>query len=259
MKPITTLALLLAAAILLCSGSADAARLRGPSSRNPGTFRARSLWGEVTAKKNVDDFCTYNGDCKSGHCIRSLCTEGKVGDTCGNNGECYGTSWSHGPGVTYTQGLDYRDRGTTVRGVASKEACYAACLANKQCKVGVFTAWDKTCWIKYSKNEPVKKSGRVACEPYAAASYASTCAHDGCFCNAGRCKARLPEAAGCNDGSQCSSGHCRQFLCSDGTPGSSCDHDSECNSGGCKNNQCNCVNSGLAGFFTNGRCIGKNP
>ena len=68
--------------------------------------------------------------------------------------------------------------------------------------------------------------------------YAEECAGGKCWCDAGRCATKLPEAHGCNDGSQCSSGHCIRFKCADGSKDSTCDNSGQCDAEECAGGAC---------------------
>ena len=55
----------------------------------------RNLVG-IFDKKPVGNYCTLNGDCISGHCIRFTCAMGGENNTCDNDGQCYAEACAGG-------------------------------------------------------------------------------------------------------------------------------------------------------------------
>ena len=161
-----------------------------------GPFSAKCSDGEF------GQWCSDKSHCNSGHCIRFECADGTEASTCDNNGQCYADD-------------------------CAGSACF--CNAGK-CK--------KKLPVDAGCNDGSQCSSdsciRFRCadaELGSTCDFNHQCKGSDTWCNTGRCATKLPEGDGCNDGSQCSSGACIRFKCSDGTVGATCDKNSQCNSG----------------------------
>ena len=176
--------------VIACTAGCACARLGGESKH-----AARNLFG-LFGRKGYGHYCTDRKDCKSDSCIRFRCADGTIGSTCDFNHQCDGSdTWCNAGKCAKKLSVD--------SGCNDAAQCASGSCIRFRCADGEL---DSTC----DYNHQCKGSHRYT------------------WCDAGRCKKKLPKGDGCNDGAQCSSGHCIRFKCADGTAGATCDNNAQC-------------------------------